>query len=140
MSSVLVKAVETLGPNFLFLVVLIILAMACYFLPKVRRDKNGKLYIFSRSYEMAKVRQKEGDAKLSKLCSEINGLKPLLRELDQKTQQLAILENIHHTPKAVMVIEKQLDEYFKAGYDGFIHDVAKTWKEEYAAAELHDRI
>jgi hypothetical protein len=51
--------IKALPPWFVMALIVFLAAAALCLLPRVRRDKNGKLYLFSRSYERQKNRAKE---------------------------------------------------------------------------------
>jgi hypothetical protein len=51
--------VKTLPPWFVMALIVFLVVAAICLLPRVRRDKNGRLYLFSRSYEHQKNRTKE---------------------------------------------------------------------------------
>jgi hypothetical protein len=51
--------IKTLPPWFVMALIVFLVVAALCLLPRVRRDKNGKLYLFSRSYEYQKKRVKE---------------------------------------------------------------------------------
>ena len=53
------KVAGALPPWFLMALIVALLAAAAWTLPRLRRDKNGRLYIYSRSYEHQKNRAKE---------------------------------------------------------------------------------
>jgi hypothetical protein len=55
----LVHLINKLPAWFLMVVIIAVLVWAVFILPKVRRDKNGKLYVFSRKYEASQTKQKE---------------------------------------------------------------------------------
>jgi hypothetical protein len=75
------KIVESVPSWFLMALIVFILAAAVYFLPKLRRDKNGKWYIFSRSYEHNKNHQKEIRARLKDISLDILKLSVFTSEL-----------------------------------------------------------
>jgi hypothetical protein len=52
------RVLETLPPWFVMALIVFLLGAALYMLPRVRRDKNGKLYLYSRSYEYQQNRFK----------------------------------------------------------------------------------
>jgi hypothetical protein len=68
------KVVESLPPWFLMALIVFLLGTALYLLPRVRRDKNGKLYLFSRSYEYQKNRIKEQMKVTGDICAKIEVL------------------------------------------------------------------
>jgi hypothetical protein len=55
----LMEVVKTLPAWFLMALIVLLIGAALYLLPRVRRDKDGKFYLFSRSYEYQKQRLKE---------------------------------------------------------------------------------
>jgi hypothetical protein len=82
------KVLETLPPWFLMsLIVFLALAALCL-LPRVRRDKHGKLYIFSRSYEYQKNRAKEHADAVKKLCGQIGCLNEDITLMDKRVMSV----------------------------------------------------
>jgi hypothetical protein len=69
--------VKSLPPWFLMALIVFLVGAALYLLPRVRRDKNGKLYVFSRSYEYQKNRIREQSAVLQKVTERF-------REVDKR--------------------------------------------------------
>jgi hypothetical protein len=63
------KVVDSLPPWFLMALIVFLVGAALYLLPRVRRDKKGKLYLFSRSYEYQKKRSKEQAETTKGLCA-----------------------------------------------------------------------
>jgi hypothetical protein len=63
------KVVDSLPPWFLMALIVFLVGAALYLLPRVRRDKKGKLYLFSRSYEYQKKRSKEQAETAKDLCA-----------------------------------------------------------------------
>jgi uncharacterized protein YcgL (UPF0745 family) len=68
------KVIETLPSWFVMALIVFLIGMALYLLPRVRRDKNGKLYLFSRSYEYQKNRAKEHAEAVKGLCVQVERL------------------------------------------------------------------
>ena len=68
------KVVDSLPSWFLMALIIFLLGTALYLLPRVRRDKNGKLYLFSRSYEYQKNRIKEQTKATREICSKTEAL------------------------------------------------------------------
>jgi hypothetical protein len=68
------RVVETLPPWFVMALIVFLVAAALCLLPRVRRDKNGKLYLFSRSYEYQKNRVKEHSEAVKGLCAQVERL------------------------------------------------------------------
>jgi hypothetical protein len=66
--------VKTLPPWFVMAFIVFLAAAALCMLPRVRRDKNGKLYLFSRAYEYQKNRAKEQSEMTRLLCDRVDGL------------------------------------------------------------------
>jgi hypothetical protein len=52
------KVLETLPSWFVMALIVFLAGAALYILPRLRRDKNGKLYLYSRSYEYQQNRFK----------------------------------------------------------------------------------
>jgi hypothetical protein len=52
------KVIESLPQWFLIALIVFLSGAALYLLPRIRRDKNGKMYIYSRSYQYQKDRVK----------------------------------------------------------------------------------
>jgi hypothetical protein len=65
------KVVDSLPPWFLMAFIVFLAGAALYLLPRVRRDKKGKLYLFSRSYEYQKKRSKEQAETTRDLCASV---------------------------------------------------------------------
>jgi hypothetical protein len=68
------KVIETLPPWFVMALIVFLAGAALYLLPRVRMDKNGKLYLFSRSYEYQKNRAKEHSEAIKGLCAQVERL------------------------------------------------------------------
>jgi hypothetical protein len=66
--------VKTLPPWFVMALIVFLVVAALCLLPRARRDKNGKLYLFSRSYEYQKNRAKEQSEMTRLLCDRMDGL------------------------------------------------------------------
>jgi hypothetical protein len=52
------KVVDVLPAWFIMALIVFLIGTALYMLPRLRKDKNGKWYLFSRSYEYQKNRAK----------------------------------------------------------------------------------
>jgi hypothetical protein len=63
----LIKIVDSVPPWFLMALIVFLAAAAIHFLPRIRRDKNGKPYVYSRSYEHQKNRLKEHNTAMREL-------------------------------------------------------------------------
>jgi hypothetical protein len=61
------KIVESVPSWFLMALIVFLVAAAIHFLPRIRRDKNGKPYVYSRSYEHQKNRLKEHNTAMREL-------------------------------------------------------------------------
>jgi hypothetical protein len=68
------KVIETLPSWFVMALIVFLAGAALYLLPRVRRDKHGKLYLFSRSYEYQKNRAKEHAEVIKGLCARVKHL------------------------------------------------------------------
>jgi hypothetical protein len=68
------KIVETLPPWFIMTLIVFLVAAALCLFPRIRRDKNGKPYLFSRSYEYQKNRAKEHSEAVKELRAQMKCL------------------------------------------------------------------
>jgi hypothetical protein len=76
------EVVKSLPPWFLMAFIVFLTGVALYLLPRVRRDKNGKLYLFSRSYEYQKNRVKEHSKITKDLCASVARLRDEVSEMN----------------------------------------------------------
>jgi hypothetical protein len=76
------KVVDSLPPWFLMALIVFLAGTALYLLPRVRRDKHGKLYLFSRSYEYQKNRLKEQSGTLRDLGTKFQGIEKRLSSIE----------------------------------------------------------
>jgi hypothetical protein len=67
MEEVLETLIKALPQPFLVILTIAVFAAGCYFLPRLRRDKQGKLYVYSHSYEARKH-----DKKLDLLITDLS--------------------------------------------------------------------
>jgi hypothetical protein len=63
--------VKTLPPWFVMALIVFLIGAALYLLPRVRRDKKGRLYLFSRSYECQQDRAKKLNALVEGLHGDV---------------------------------------------------------------------
>jgi hypothetical protein len=82
----------------------------------LKRDKQGKLYWFSREYEDKKL-----VGKLDLIGEKFSGL-------DQRMARIEILELIAHHPMSKSTILGKYDAYHKKGWNSYIDDVINEWK------------
>ena len=68
------KLVDALPAWFLVVLIVFLLAAAAWCVPRLRRDKNGRLYIYSRSYEHQKNRIKAQRQETQNLLAVINDM------------------------------------------------------------------
>jgi hypothetical protein len=69
------KLVDALPAWFLMALVAVLLAAAAWYLPRLRRDKNGKWFIYSRSYEHQKNRIKDQTLMMEAQAKTFDGIK-----------------------------------------------------------------
>lgn len=91
----LVKLIEKLPVAYLMLVVTAVVGAAVWFLPRFRRDKNGRIYVYSRQYEMAQNKAKEQ-------------FKRMQEAMDSLSK--SIKENCENDIKARVEIKESIDE------------------------------
>jgi hypothetical protein len=80
--------VKTLPPWFVMALIVFLVVAALCLLPRVRRDKNGKLYLFSRSYEYQKNRAKEQSEAVKLLCARMDGFAERVDVLTERVDGL----------------------------------------------------
>jgi hypothetical protein len=78
------KVVDSLPPWFLMALIVFLVSVAFYLLPRVRRDKKGSLYLFSRSYEYQKQRSKEQAKTVKDLCTSVKCLNEDIAAINKK--------------------------------------------------------
>jgi hypothetical protein len=90
------KLVDALPAWFLIALITALLAAAAWYLPRLRRDKNGRLYIYSRSYEYQKNRIKEQTRLFENQGKIFDELKSDIAGLDKRTKSIEC-ENLKQT-------------------------------------------
>jgi hypothetical protein len=68
------RVVDSLPPWFLMALIVFLVGAVLYLLPRIRRDKRGKWYLFSRSYEYQKERAKEQLKTVKDVCARIENV------------------------------------------------------------------
>jgi hypothetical protein len=126
MAEVLTAVIGKIDPAIFQVLVVVAAAAVIYYLPKIRRDKNGKLYIFQRGYEKAKTREK--------------ATQTLLDEIRRWVKRLELLEAIHHTPEAAQVIHQIYGEYKGIQGNSYLDEVYQAWNDEYGHKVIKGRI
>jgi hypothetical protein len=76
------KLVDALPAWFLIVLIVFLLGAAVYLLPRIRRDKNGKLYIYSRSYQYQKDRVKAQAQTSRDILRSIDEIKLRIRSVE----------------------------------------------------------
>jgi predicted nuclease with TOPRIM domain len=81
--------VASLPPWFLMALIVFLVAVGLYLLPRVRRDKRGRWYLFSRSYEHQKERVKEllkmtedSRARMEGVAGDVDAIKKRLSSIE----------------------------------------------------------
>jgi hypothetical protein len=82
------KVVDSLPPWFLMALIVFLAGAALYLLPRVRRDKKGRLYLFSRSYEYQKKRSKEQAETTRDLCASVKCLNEDVKAMDRRVSSV----------------------------------------------------
>jgi hypothetical protein len=122
------KVVDSLPSWFLMALIVFLAGAALYLLPRVRRDKRGKLYLFSRSYEYQKKRAKEQSAALQNLDAKFQGIEKRLSSIECEDLKQTFYISNEMFPK-----EEQLIAGLKYVYNGrngkVREDVAKFVKD-----------
>jgi hypothetical protein len=107
------KVVDSLPPWFLMVLIVFLVGAALYLLPRVRRDKHGKLYLFSRSYEYQKNRLKEQSGTLQNLDAKFQGIEKRLSSIECENLKQTFYISNEMFPK-----EEQLIAGLKYVYNG----------------------
>ena len=76
------KLVDALPVWFLIALIAALCAAAAWVLPRLRRDKNGRVYIYSRSYEHQKKRLKEQAALSGEIRESISQLNSRVKSVE----------------------------------------------------------
>jgi hypothetical protein len=92
--------VKTLPPWFVMALIVFLVVAALCLLPRVRRDKNGKLYLFSRSYEYQKNRVKGQSEMVKMLCDRMNGV---MEQVAGLTEQVVAAEKSREEGRAIQL-------------------------------------
>jgi hypothetical protein len=92
--------VKTLPSWFVMALIVFLVVAAIYLLPRVRRDKNGKLYLFSRSYEYQKNRMKGQSEMVETLCGRMNDVMERVAGL---TEQVIAAEKSREEGRAMQL-------------------------------------
>jgi len=121
---------SSLQPGQLFIILLLLIAGAFWFLPRLRRDKNGKLYIYSDQYEMKHQTEKLDTciSAISKNHECINEIKETNAKQDLSIQRLEIMSLIQNSPEQAALILQKYDEYKKAGGNSYIDSLIEDWR------------
>jgi hypothetical protein len=82
------EVVKSLPPWFLMALIVFVVGAGLYLLPRVRRDKNGRLYLFSRSYEYQKSRAKEHSEAVKGLCARVEQLNEDIQVVNRRVESV----------------------------------------------------
>jgi hypothetical protein len=98
------RLVEALPAWFLIALIVLLLGAAAWVLPRLRRDKNGRLYVFSRSYECQKNRIKEQSKVFGKIQTDMERLEKQTKSIEcENLKQTFYIDN-EAFPKAERLI------------------------------------
>jgi hypothetical protein len=90
------KLVDALPAWFLGVLIVFLLAAAAWYIPRLRRDKNGKLYVYSRSYEHQKNRIKAQTWMFENQNERFAEISKSIDGLDRRTKSIEC-ENLKQT-------------------------------------------
>jgi hypothetical protein len=105
---------------FLMALVAFLLAAAAWVLPRLRRDKNGKWYIYSRSYEHQKNRVKAQGKAFAEIKSDIAGLEKRTKSVELENLKQTFYINNGAFPKKDRLIAGL--KYVYAGGNGPVRE------------------
>jgi hypothetical protein len=121
------RLVEALPAWFLVVVVAALLAGAAWVLPRLRRDKSGKWYIYSRSYEHQKNRLKEQirlvetqDKKFDEILGAIDSLGSRTKSVECENLKQTFFISNEAFPKKERLIAGL--KYVYAGGNGLVRE------------------
>ena len=124
MEQVLVHIVDKLPSEYIMVAIPVMIAfLFLYVAPRVRRDKQGKLYWHSNIYEQRKYSRKQDE-----LLHEIKATKDISLQNRLDILGIQLQEMIYHTPKETIKINEVADIYIKAGGNGHIKSIYEDWK------------
>jgi hypothetical protein len=122
------EVVRSLPPWFLIALIVAAVVIVLYMLPRVRWDKNGKPYLYSRSYEYQKNRVKEQIEMSKTLHQAVDGMDKRLRSVECEN-----LKQTFYIDNAMLPKEERLIAGLKYVYNGrngkVREDVARFVKE-----------
>jgi GTP-binding protein EngB required for normal cell division len=84
----------------------------------LRRDKQGKLYWFNRTYEDRK------------LINKLDAIMAQANDVNRRTSRLEILDLVNRKPQARDLIFQKYDKYKKNGWNSDIDTVVEEWKRD----------
>jgi hypothetical protein len=118
MDEVAIEVVHKLPAWYLELMLPVLAAAGIWVFSRLKRDKQGKLYWFSRAYE-----DRKNNKKLDEIMAKTD-------EVSKRTSRLELLDLISHRPNAKDIILPKYDEYKKKGYNSYIDIIVEKWKSE----------
>ncbi|GMO30817.1 MAG: hypothetical protein Pg6A_20300 [Termitinemataceae bacterium] len=128
----LVKLIERLPTSFLMLVVIAVIGITAWILPRLRRDKNGKIYIYSRQYETAQNKSKEQFKQVQHVLDELAAAVKRNYENDIKTKsdiKEAVDETSAWAQRTILFSENfSLGERLAAG--SRLEQLSDGWKKD----------
>jgi|LSPZ01.1.fsa_nt_gi hypothetical protein len=115
------KLIDKLPAEYFMVLIPILLVVGIFWiLPRIKRDKNGKLYFYSQIYE-----SKQQSTKIKENFGE---LKECLTRLELDNQRLRILNLIQHSPNEKIAINAEFDDYLKKGGNSYIVAIVEEWR------------
>jgi len=119
-----------------------------FVLPKIRRDKQGRLYIFSEGYERAKLRERQTQGELGGISEQLKMVSVKVDQLGEKVSALEVArcgdrlrQEIFICPEKVSIIEGLADRYFGDYHgNGYLVDIYRVWKRQYADKIVAERV
>jgi hypothetical protein len=118
MEEVAVEVIHKLPVWYLEVLIPILIVVGVWVFSHLRRDKQGKLYWFSRNYEDKKL-----VAKLDTITKQAD-------DVNRRTSRLEILDLIVHRPQARDLILQKYDDYKTHGWNSYIDTVVEEWKRD----------
>jgi hypothetical protein len=118
MDDVSVEVVKKLPEWYIEIMLPFIIVFGVWVFSRLRRDKQGKLFWYRRSYE-----ERKHTNKLDKISE-------FIENIEKRTSRLELLDLLSHCPEKREVILNKYDEYKKHGYNSYIDTVISDWKDK----------
>jgi hypothetical protein len=123
MEQIGISLIEKLDGWYIELMIPVLIGIGIWLLTHLRRDKQGKLYLYRESYEKKKTQKKLDDsAKKLDMIVEDSGRNRL------GIMRLEILNLIQHAPDQDIKIRELYEKYREIGGNSYLADIYRKWE------------